>query len=137
MSTITFAGNLAADPEVRFTQSGRAVASLTVLENRRKRTADGNAWEDAEPNRYKVEVWGATAENVAESLAKGDRVLVTGTIVTDRWTDRETNADRTAQKVNADEIGFSLRYHTVQATKATRSQAAGEPEATEPADPWA
>lgn len=121
MSTITFAGNLAADPELRFTPSGRGVARFTVIENRRRRTEDGQGWEDAEPNVFRVQVWGSFAENVVESCGKGDRVHVTGSIVTDRWADKETREDRTAQHVKADEVSFSLRYHTVRATKATRS----------------
>ena len=121
MSTITFAGNLAADPELRFTPSGRGVARFTVIENRRRRTEDGQGWEDAEPNVFRVQAWGSFAENVVESCGKGDRVHVTGSIVTDRWSDKETREDRTAQHVKADEVSFSLRYHTVRATKATRS----------------
>ena len=121
MSTITFAGNLAADPELRFTPSGRGVARFTVIENRRRRTEDGQGWEDAEPNVFRVQAWGSFAENVVESCGKGDRVHVTGSIVTDRWMDKETREDRTAQHVKADEVSFSLRYHTVRATKATRS----------------
>lgn len=128
MSSITFAGNLAADPELRFTPSGRAVARLTVIENRRRRTEDGQGWEDAEPNVFRVQVWGSFAENVVESCAKGDRVHVTGSIVTDRWMDKETREDRTAQHVKADEVAFSLRYHTVRATKATKSNQAHDAE---------
>lgn len=121
MSTITFAGNLAADPELRFTPSGRAVARFTVIENRRRRTEDGQGWEDGEPNVYRVQVWGSFAENVVESCRRGDRVHVSGGIVTDRWVDKDTREDRTAQHVKADEVAFSLRYHTVRATKAARS----------------
>lgn len=121
MSVITFAGNLAADPELRYTPSGQSVARLTVIENRRRKSADGASWEDAEPNVYRVQVWGGAAENVLESCAKGDRVVVTGRIVTDRWTDKQTGEARTGQHVTADEVGFSLRFHTVRATKATRS----------------
>ena len=121
MSTITFAGNLAADPELRFTPSGRGVARFTVIENRRRRTEDGQGWEDAEPNVFRVQAWGSFAENVVESCGKGDREHDTGRIETDRWSDKETREDRTAQHVKADEVSFSLRYHTVRATKATRS----------------
>jgi single-strand DNA-binding protein len=128
MSTITFAGNLAADPELRFTSSGRAVARITVIENRRRRAEDGSGWQDAEPNAYRVQVWGHPAENLAESCTKGDRVLVSGSIVTDRWSDNETGQDRTAQQVNAEEIGYSLRFHTVRASKATRRSADAEAE---------
>ena len=121
MSTITIVGNLAANPELRFTPTGRAVTRFTVIENRRRRTEDGQGWEDAEPNVFRVQAWGSFAENVVESCGKGDRVHVTGSIVTDRWADKETREDRTAQHVKADEVSFSLRYHTVRATKATRS----------------
>ncbi len=131
MTSINFAGNLAADPELRFTPTGRAVARFTVMENRRRRTEDGQGWEDAEPNVYRVQVWGSFAENVVESCGKGDRVVILGSIVTDRWVDKETGEDRTAQHVKADEVAFSLRYHTVRATKATRSASAQAPEAEE------
>jgi len=131
MTSINFAGNLAADPELRFTPTGRAVARFTVMENRRRRTEDGQGWEDAEPNVYRVQVWGSFAENVVESCGKGDRVVILGSIVTDRWVDKETGEDRTAQHVKADEVVFSLRYHTVRATKATRSASAQAPEAEE------
>lgn len=115
MATISFAGNLAADPELRYTQSGKPVAHFTVIENRRRRTANG--WEDAEPNVFRVEVWDQQAENVAASLHKGERAHVEGRIVTDRWDDKDSGAPRTAQHVAAEEVSFSLRFHTVQATK--------------------
>lgn len=120
MNTITFAGNLTADPEVRVTANGRTVARFTVIENRRRRTDDGQGWQDDEPNAFRVEVWGTTAEHAADSLRKGLRVQVSGSIVTDRWTDKETGLERTAQHVSADEVAVSLRYHTMQATKAAR-----------------
>lgn len=128
MSTLTFAGNLATDPETRFTPSGRQVVRLMVIENRRRRNQDGTSWEDAEPNVYYVQAWAGLAENVAESCSKGDRVTVTGSVITDRWTDKDSGEQRTSQHVKADEIGFSLRYHTVQATKAPRQQQQSEPE---------
>ena len=74
MTSISIAGNLAADPEIRFTPGGIAVTRLTVIENRRRRTDDGQGWEDSEPHAYRVQVWGSQAENVAESCGKGDRV---------------------------------------------------------------
>ena len=130
MTMITFAGNLAADPELRFTPSGREVVRLRVLENRRRRTADGQGWEDGEPNRYRVEAWGALAKNIADSCTKGSRIIVAGTVSTDRWTDKETGEDRTAQVVTAEDIGFSMKFHTVEASKAvsTRTQQAADPE---------
>ena len=120
MTNVTITGNLAYEPEIRFTPTGKKVAQLVIIENRR-RPADNGGWEDAEPNVFRVQAWGSFAENVVESCGKGDRVHVTGSIVTDRWSDKETREDRTAQHVKADEVSFSLRYHTVRATKATRS----------------
>ena len=126
MSTITFAGNLADEPELRFTPSGRQVVRLTVIENRRRKTEDGTGWEDAEPNVYRVQAWGNYAENITESCSKGDRVVVSGSVRTDRWTDKDSGDARTAQHVVADEVAFSLKFHTVRATKATRTVPASE-----------
>ncbi len=125
MTTITTAGNLTADPELRHTQSGRAVVRFTILENRRRRTADGQGWEDDEPNRFRIQAWGPLAENIAASVRKGDRVHISGRIITDRWTDKDSGETRTAQRVDADEVAFSLRWHTVTATKNDRQ--ASEP----------
>lgn len=124
MSSITFAGNLTADPELRSTPNGRAVARFTVMENRRRRT--GDSWENEEPNVFRVEVWGDQAEHVAASCHKGERVTVEGRIETNRWTDKTTEQERTAQQVTAIEVGFSLKYHTVTAQKAERKAGAGE-----------
>lgn len=111
-------------PSCGFTPSGRNVARFTVIENRRRRTGDGQGWEDAEPNVFRVQAWGAFAENIIDSCGKGYRLHVTGSVITDRWTDKETREDRTAQHVKADKVSFSLRYHTVRATKAARSSGA-------------
>ena len=126
MSTITFTGNLADEPELRFTPSGRQVVRLTVIENRRRKTEDGTDWEDAEPNVFRVQAWGTYAENITESCSKGDRVVVSGSVRTDRWTDKDSGDARTAQHVVADEVAFSLKFHTVRATKATRPVPASE-----------
>ncbi|GEC76702.1 single-stranded DNA-binding protein [Microbacterium maritypicum] len=125
MSTITFAGNLTADPELRYTQNGRAVAHFTIIENRQRRSSDGG-FEDAEPNAFRVEVWGEQAEHVASSSHKGDRLTVEGRIETNRWTDKDTQQERTAQQVTAIEVGFSLKFHTVTSQKADSASDAGE-----------
>ncbi|WP_052193767.1 single-stranded DNA-binding protein [Microbacterium sp. ZOR0019] len=132
MTTITTAGNLTADPELRHTQSGRAVVRFTILENRRRRTADGQGWEDDEPNRFRIQAWGQLAENIAASVHKGDRVHVSGRVITDRWTDKDSGETRTAQRVDADEVAFSLRWNTVTTTKNDR-QAGAQAPADEPA----
>lgn len=127
MSTtvITVTGNLAEDPEVRFTPTGRQVTRIRVIENRRRRTEDGTGWEDAEPNAFPVQVWGALGENVAESCHRGDRVTVTGPIVTDRWTDKDSGQQRTAQHITANDVAMSLQFHTAQMTKVQRASQQG------------
>lgn len=117
MTNISFDGNLAEDPQLRFTTSGIAVADLVVLENRRHK--DGETYVDDEPNRYRVQVWRQLAENVAESLTKGMHVLVVGQVKTDRW---ETNEGETryTQVIDARHIGPDLTYQTATVTKATK-----------------
>lgn len=136
MTTITTAGNLTADPELRYTQNGRPVVQFTIIENRRRRTADGQDWEDDEPNRFKVQAWGQLAENIAASCGKGDRVLVDGRVSTERWQDKATGQPRTAQRIDAgdDGVAFSLRFHTVKATKNDRQTGAPAPSTPAPAD---
>ena len=80
-NTITVIGNLTKDPDLRYTQSGVAVASLSVAVNRRMRNKDTNEWEDKLDGYFDINVWRDHAENVAESLSKGDRVLVTGRLI--------------------------------------------------------
>lgn len=121
MSNITIEGNLAEDPELRFTPNGTAVADLVVIENRRVRKANTeNEWEDGTPTRHRLVVWGSAAENSAESLTKGDRVIATGELFTEQWADRETGEARYSTKIKATSVGVSLRYHTAQPVKASR-----------------
>jgi single-strand DNA-binding protein len=124
-TTVTFEGNLADDPQVRFTPSGKQVTELTVLVNQRRQTSDGE-WVEGEPTRHVVRAFKALAENVAESLAKGDRVFVHGTVTTDAWTDKQTGEKRTAQRVLAEIVGPSLRWATARITKTTRTSSTDE-----------
>ncbi|MGC1209575.1 MAG: single-stranded DNA-binding protein [Ornithinimicrobium sp.] len=128
MNSITVTGNLGSDPELTYTPNGRAVLRATVFENRSRPAKDGEGWEELEPNRFRVQVWASLAENVAESCRQGDRITVDGTIITDRWADKETGEVRTAQTIRADEVSFSLKYHTVQATRSTKAGDQGEDE---------
>lgn len=118
-NNISFAGNLTDDPEIRFTPNGKQVATFVVLENRSRRDESGE-WADSEPNRFRVQAWEGLAEHVAESVAKGDRVMVDGSITTDRWTDKDSGQARTSQIVKATEVGVSLKFHTARPIKATR-----------------
>lgn len=119
-TTVTFAGNLAADPDLRFTTGGKAVLELRVMVNRRTRGETPGEYVDAEPTAWTCKVWGDLAQNVADSVGKGDRVLVHGRIETEAWTDRDSGARRTRDVVNVEEIGVSLTWATATPTKPTR-----------------
>lgn len=114
MATITIHGNLAADPELRYTQGGKAVANLRILENTRSRH-QGEWVTDPDPTGHNVVVWGAAAENLAESLRKGDHALVLGTTRTESYQDR-SGEKRTKVVVTATAIGASLQHAAVSVT---------------------
>ena len=116
---ITTTGNLTSDPDLRFTPSGKAVATVRIAVNHRIR--QGEAWVDGEPSFYDVTLWEKLAENAAESLRKGDRVLVTGQVHTQAWTDSD-GAKRTKQVITDVEIGASLRFTTVEVVRGMREQ---------------
>jgi single-strand DNA-binding protein len=124
-TTVTFEGNLADDPQVRFTPSGKGITELTVLVNQRRQDGEGE-WVDGEPTRHVVRAFKTLADNIAESLAKGDRVFVHGTVTTEAWTDKQTGEKRTAQRVLAEIVGPSLRWATTRTTKTTRTPATDE-----------
>jgi single-strand DNA-binding protein len=120
-STITFEGNIAADLEVTFTPSGKQVVRFAVLVNRRRRNPDTGDWEDDEPTRHACTAFGTLGEHVADSLGKGDRVLIVGNVVTDSWADKDTGDKRTAQRILVDAAGPSLRWATARIQKAQRT----------------
>jgi single-strand DNA-binding protein len=124
-TTVTFEGNLADYPQTRFTPSGKQITELTVLVNQRRQNGEGE-WVEAEPTRHVVRALRTIAENMAESLAKGDRVFVHGTVTTEAWTDKQSGEKRTAQRVLAEMVGPSLRWATARITKTTRSAATDE-----------
>jgi single-strand DNA-binding protein len=124
-TSVTFEGNLAHAPQVRFTGSGKQITEITVPVSERRHNSNG-AWVDTEPTRHVVRAFKILAENIVESLSKGDRVFVHGTVTTDSWTDKDTDQKRTAQRVLAEVVGPSLRWATTRITKTTRSAAAEE-----------
>jgi single-strand DNA-binding protein len=121
---ITITGCLTTDPEVRFTSSGTAVANFTVASNPRRFDKATNGYVDAEPIVMRCTAWRTTAENVAESLTRGMRVIVTGSLTSNSWEDRETGAKRTSVEVNVTEVGVSLLWATVTVITADRATAA-------------
>ena len=123
-TVITVIGNLTADPELRFTNSGAAVASFTVASTPRTFDRQANEWKDGEALFLRCSVWRDAAENVAESLEKGTRVVVQGRLQQRSYTDREGN-NRTSVELQVDEVGPSLRYATAKPTKVQRGGGGG------------
>lgn len=126
-TTITVIGNLTADPELRFTQSGVAVASFTIASTPRKFNRQTNEWEDEEALFLRCSIWRDAAENVSESLEKGSRVIAQGRLKQRSFTDREGN-QRTSIELDVDEVGPSTKYATAKPQKVNRRQGGGAPQ---------
>jgi len=109
-------GNLAADPELRFTNNGTAVANLRVAVTSRIQEKDGT-WRDGETSFHKVNVWRDQAQNLTDSLSKGDRVMVTGRLRQRSWETPEGDK-RSVTEIDADEVGASLKFHTAKLERA-------------------
>lgn len=142
-TTITMVGNLTADPELRFTASGAAVANFTVASTPRKFNKQSGAWEDGDALFMRCSVWRQFAENVAETLTRGMRVIVQGSLVQRSYQTKE-GEKRTVIELQVDEVGPSLRYVTAKVNKAqregsTNAQQAPSRPPTQQAfdDPWA
>jgi single-strand DNA-binding protein len=112
----TIVGNLVEDPEVRFTNTGIAVTNLRVAVTQRVQQ-DGQ-WRDGDTSFFKVNVWRGQAENLAESLGKGDRVMVTGRLRQRSWESPEGDK-RSVTELEADEVGASLKWATAKVERAT------------------
>ena len=123
-TTITLVGNLTADPELRFTPSGAAVANFTVASTPRTFDRNTNEWRDGDAMFLNCAVWRQAAENVAESLQKGMRVIVQGRLKSRSYETRE-GEKRTVFEVDVDEIGPALKYATAKVTRTTSSGGGG------------
>ncbi|MEJ7796119.1 MAG: single-stranded DNA-binding protein [Nocardioides sp.] len=123
-TVITVVGNITDDPELRFTPSGAAVANFTVASTPRTMNRQTNEWEDGEALFLRCSIWRQAAENVAESLQKGARVIVSGRLKARTWETRE-GEKRTSFEVDVDEIGPSLKWATAKVTRAQRSGGGG------------
>jgi single-strand DNA-binding protein len=122
-TTITVVGNLTADPELRFTPNGAAVANFTVASTPRTFDRQTNEWRDGEAMFLNCSVWRQAAENVAESLQKGMRVIVQGRLKSRSYETREGDR-RTVFEIEVDEVGPALRYASAKVTR-NPSQAGG------------
>jgi single-strand DNA-binding protein len=141
-TVITVVGNLTADPELRFTPSGAAVASFTVASTPRTFDRQSNEWKDGEALFLRCSIWRQAAENVAETLQRGMRVIVQGRLQQRSFETRE-GEKRTVIEMQVDEVGPSLRYATAKVNRTQRGSAAGgggfggESSGGAPADdPW-
>lgn len=142
---LTVIGNLTADPELRFTPSGAAVANFTVASTPRQFDRQSNEWRDGETLFMRCSVWRDAAENVAESLTRGARVIVSGRLKSRSYETKE-GEKRTVMELEVDEVGPSLRYASAKVTKTQRGgggggfgggQSGGQASRAPEADPWA
>ncbi|SLG39739.1 single stranded DNA-binding protein [Mycobacteroides abscessus subsp. abscessus] len=136
---ITVVGNITADPELRFTPAGQAVANFTVASTPRVFDRNTNEWKDGDPLFMRCSIWREAAENVAESLTKGARVIVTGALKQRSYETRE-GEKRTVVELEVDEIGPSLRYATAKVNKTGRggggNTGGGRASSSNDNDPW-
>jgi single-strand DNA-binding protein len=139
-TTITIIGNLVSDPELRFTPSGSAVANFTIASTPRTFDKNKNEWVDGETLFLRAAVWKEAAENVAESLTKGMRVIVSGRLKSRSYETKE-GEKRTVIELEVDEIGPSLKYANAKVNRTQRSgngggnQGGGQQAPQD--DPWA
>jgi single-strand DNA-binding protein len=122
-STVTLVGNLTRDPELRFTQGGRAVATIGIAVSRRYQV--NNEWQE-QTSFFNIICWGSLGENAAATLAKGTRVIVTGRLE-QRSYETQDGDKRSVVEVVADEIGPSLRWATAQVDRNDRRNTEGAP----------
>ncbi len=123
-TVITVIGNITGDPELRFTPSGAAVANFTVASTPRAFDRQSNEWKDGETLFMRCSVWRDAAENVAESLGRGTRVIVSGRLKSRSYETKE-GEKRTVYELQVDEVGPSLRYATAKVTRTQRSGGGG------------
>jgi len=120
--TTTITGNLTADPELRFTPTGRQVAAFTVASTPRFPDRATGEWQDGETWFVRCSAWGDTAENIAASLNRGNAVVATGRLRCRTWEDKD-GGKRATVEMTVDDIGPSLRRAIAKVTKATREHA--------------
>lgn len=133
---ITVVGNLTADPELRYTQSGLAVANFTIASTPRIFDRQANEWKDGEALFLRASCWREFAENVAGSLTKGMRVVAQGKLKQRSYQDRDGN-NRVSIELDVDEIGPSLRYATAQVTRTSGGGGGGRSGGQIADEPWA
>ena len=132
---ITIVGNLVDDPELRFTPAGQPVARFRIASTPRHKDKETGEWKDGDSLFLTCNVWRQAAENAAESLQKGMRVIVTGRL-RQRSYETKQGEKRTVYEIEANEVGPSLRNASAKITRATRTPAA-QTSSQQTGDPWA
>lgn len=133
---ITIVGNAGSEPELRYTPTGSGVANFSVAVTPRHFDKTSNTWSDGDTTWYRVNAWNQLAENVAESIRKGDRVIVLGSLENREWEDADGNTRHTLE-VRADAIGPDLMFASARVTKSARSKAEEAPAEPTPIRPAA
>lgn len=118
-NSVTLVGNLTDDPELRFTAQGAAVANFRIAVSKRVRDPQTNEWKDGDTSFFRINVWRQLAENAAESLTRGTRVIVTGTLKMRQWETQE-GEKRSVVEIEATEVGPSLKFATAKVERASR-----------------
>lgn len=118
-TNITFCGNLTADPELRFTQSGLPVVNFSVASTPRSFDKQTGGWKDGTTTFMRCSAWREMAEHIAATLSKGAGVVLVGRLVSNNWTDKERQS-RTSLEIEVDDIGPSLKFATAQVTRVPR-----------------
>ena len=133
-NTVVVVGNLTDEPELRFTPQGVAVANFRIAVS--KRVPDGNGqWKDGETSFFRVSCWRQLAENVAESLTRGSRTMVTGRLRMRQWETQE-GEKRSVVEIEADEVGPSLKWATAKVEKTSRGGGGGGRDGGAASDEW-
>ncbi len=122
-NAVTLVGNLTEDPELRYTAQGAAVANFRIAVSKRIRDPQTNEWKDGDTSFFRINVWRQLAENVAESLTRGTRVVVTGTLKMRQWETQE-GEKRSVIEVEATDVGPSLKFATAKPEKVKRGEGA-------------
>ena len=134
-TVITVVGNLTADPELRFTPSGAAVASFTIASTPRQFDRNTNEWKDGEALFLRCSIWRQAAENCAESLTRGMRVIASGRLKQRSFETRE-GEKRTVIELDVDEVGPSLKYASAKVNKTQRGSSGAASGGAPSDDPW-
>lgn len=116
---VTLIGNLTADPELKFTTQGTALVSFRIASSDRRKNAQTGEWEDGDTTFLRVTAWRQLAENAAESLTKGDRVVITGRLKSRDYEDKD-GTKKTSYEIDADEVGVALSRGTAKQTRTAR-----------------